>query len=146
MIAASGRRRDGFVAALMVVVLFALVLLGGGLLRIIWLRHSDLRGAERRLQAEWLAGSALDRAAARLADEPSYAGETWTIPADQLDGHHAASVLIEVRPVPGQPDRRTIRARADYPAVESRRARQSRETTIVIPEPTSPERKGETPK
>ncbi len=34
----------------------------------------------RRLQAEWLAESGLARAAARLAADPSYKGETWDVP------------------------------------------------------------------
>jgi hypothetical protein len=127
------RRKSGFVAAVAVVVLFLLVLLGGGLLRVVWLRHSDLRGAERRLQAEWLAESALDRGSARLAAEPGYRGETWNIPSERFNGRDAASVLIEVRPVPGHPDRRILRARADYPADGTRRARRSRAITIDLP-------------
>lgn len=140
-----GRRR-GFIAAAVVVVLFVLVLLGGGLLRVVWLRHNDLRAAERRLQAEWLAESALDRASARLAADPKYAGETWNVPAERLGGRDAGSVRIEVTPAPGHPDRRVVRSRADYPADESRRARQSREITIVVPQATSPERKGDSPR
>jgi hypothetical protein len=140
-----GHRR-GFIAAAIVVVLFVLVLLGSGLLRVVWLRHGDLRAAERRLQAEWLAESALDRAAARLADDPSYAGETWNIPADRLGGRDDATVRIEMRPSPGHADRRVIRARADYPAAEARRSRQSREITIVVPPATTKERKGDPPR
>ncbi len=142
----SDGRRRGFVAAAVVVVLFVLVLLGGGLLRVVWLRHSDLRAAERRLQAEWLAESGLDRASARLAADPNYPGETWTIPAERLGGRDAATVLIEVRPSPGHADRRVVRARADYPTAEPRRARQSREITVVLRPNTDPERKGDTPR
>jgi Tfp pilus assembly protein PilX len=139
-----GRRR-GFVAAALVMILIVLVVLGGGLLRVAWLRHSDLRAAERRLQAEWLAESALDRASARLSDDPNYTGETWNVPADRLGGRDSATVLIEVKPSPGRADRRVVRARADYPKAEARRARQSREITIVVP-PNTPERKGDTPR
>ncbi len=142
----SKARRRGLIAAVVVAVLFVLVLLGGGLLRVAWLRHNDLRASERRLQAEWLAESALDRAAARLAADRDYAGETWAVPADRLGGRDAASVRIEITPSPGHPDRRVVRARADYPAAESRRARQSRETTIVVPPATTPERKGDPPR
>ncbi|HEY2159042.1 MAG TPA: hypothetical protein VGH33_25665 [Isosphaeraceae bacterium] len=138
------RPRSGFVAAVAVVVLFLLVLLGGGLLRVVWMRHADLRGAERRLQAEWLAESALDRASARLAADSGYRGETWNIPAERLNGRDAATVLIEVRPVPDHPDRRALLARADYPTAGTRRARQSREITIVVPVATTPARPGDT--
>lgn len=138
--------RRGFIAAAIVMILFVLTLLGGGLLRVVWLRHSDLRAAGRRLQAEWLAESALDRAAARLAADPSYAGETWAIPAERLGGRDAASVRIEVTPAPGHPDRRVVRARADFPADEPRRSRHSRQIEIAVPAATTPERKGDSPR
>ena len=136
-----GRRR-GIVAAALVVALFVLVMLAGGLLRVAWLRHSELRAAERRLQAEWLAESALDRAAARLMADAGYRGETWAVPAEDLGGRDGGSVRIEVRPVPDHPDRRIVRARADYPTDEARRARRSRELTITL----APERKGDSPR
>ena len=136
-----GRRR-GIVAAALVVALFVLVLLAGGLLRVAWARHSELRASERRLQAEWLAESALDRAAARLGADPEYSGETWSVPAADLGGRDGASVRIEIRPVPDRPDRRVIRARADYPTDEARRARRTRELTITL----APERQGDSPR
>lgn len=137
---AAGRRR-GIVAAALVVALFVLILLAGGLLRVAWARHSERRAAERRLQAEWLAESGLDRAAARLAADRDYRGETWAVPPEDLGGRDAGAVRIEVRPVPDRPDLRTIRARADYPTDEARRARRTRELTITL----VPERKGDTP-
>lgn len=135
-------RRPGFVAAALVVALFVLVALAGGLLRVAWLRHSELRVAERRLQAEWLAESALDRASARLAADREYRGETWVIPAADVGGRDGGSVRIEVRPVPDHPDRRAIHARADYPTDEARRARRSRTLTITL----APERNGDSPR
>ena len=141
------KRRRGLVALALVMALFVLVLLAGGLLRVAWLRHSELRAAERRLQSEWLAESALDRAAARLEADPDYRGETWAVPAEALGGREAGAVRIDVRDVPDHPDRRVIRARADYPADEARRARRTRELTITLapgPKPdTTPERMGE---
>jgi hypothetical protein len=139
----TNRRRSGFVAAVAVVILFLLVLLGGGLLRVVWLRHSDLRGAERRLQAECLAESGLDRASARLAADPAYHGEIWSIPADRLNARDAAAVRIEVLPTPDHPGRRVLRVRADYPADGTRRARQSREITVLLSEATAPTRTGD---
>jgi hypothetical protein len=134
------------IAAAVVAVLFVLALLGGGLIRVVWLRHGDLRAAERRLQAEWLAESAIDRAAARLDADPTYAGETWTIPADRLGSRDGASVRIDVAPVPDHPDRRLTRARADYPAEGPRRTRHSRALTITLRPSGAPERQGDTPR
>jgi autonomous glycyl radical cofactor GrcA len=143
-------RRPGLVAVMLITVIFVLILLGGGLLRVAWMRHSGLKAAERRLQAEWLAESALDRASARLATSPDYAGETWAVAASEIGGLDDASVTIEVKPVSGQATRRAVHVRADYPRDAVRRARHSRELTIEItPRETpksTPERKGDAPK
>jgi Tfp pilus assembly protein PilX len=49
------------------------------------LSHRRLvRDQERRLQAEWLAESGVRRALARLAANPDYPGETWSIASDAL--------------------------------------------------------------
>jgi hypothetical protein len=134
------------IAVAVVAVMFVLALLGGGLIRVVWLRHGDLRAAERRLQAEWLAESALDRAAARLNDDANYAGETWTIPAERLGSRDGGSVRIVVDPVPDHPDRRVVRARADFPADGPRRVRHSRSLTITVRPSAAPERKGDSPR
>jgi hypothetical protein len=140
-------RRRGMVAAAIVAVLIVLVILSGSLLRVIWLRHADLRASERRLQAEWLAESGLDRAASRLAGDPGYQGETWAIAASELSSRDEASVKIVVTLVPGKPERRAVRVVADYPVDEPRRHRQSRELMIDLNSPTkpnsTPDRKGD---
>jgi hypothetical protein len=128
-------RRRGMVAVAIVAVLIVLVILSGSLIRVIWLRHSDLRGSERRLQAEWLAESGLDRAVARLALEPGYVGETWNIAATELGGRDEATVKIGVTAVPDKPDRRAVRVVADYPVDEPRRHRQSRELMVDLNSP-----------
>ncbi len=89
-----------------------------------------------------MAESALDRAAARLAADPGFRGETWNIPAERLGGRDAGVVRIEVLAVPDHADRRLVRARADYPTTGTRRARESREIAIVLTEPTNPARPG----
>jgi hypothetical protein len=81
-------------------------------------------------QAAWLVESGLERAAARLAGDPGYAGETWRLPADALAGPDSAVVLIEVEPMAEQPRRRLVRVRADYPDHPQQRARQSKQVVI----------------
>jgi type II secretory pathway component PulK len=58
------------------------------------------RIAERRLQAELLVTSGFDRAAARLARDASYQGETWKLPAAELHlaADETAEVAIAVKP------------------------------------------------
>ena len=86
-----------------------------------------------RVQAAWLAESALQRAAGRLAIDDTYTGETWTIPAEELTGTDGGLVVIEVAAVPNDPSRREVRVRADYPNHPQHRARQSRQTIVQLP-------------
>jgi len=93
------------------------------------------RASQRQLQqaqAAWLAESALERAAAALAGDAQYGGETWNVPADQLTGEYPAVVLIEVEPVPGRGDRRRVRARADYPDHPHHRCREVRQVQVQL--------------
>ncbi len=145
--------RRGLISAVLVMALFALILIAGGLVRVAALRLGEVRASERRLQAEWLAESALDRAAARLSARPDYPGETWDVPASEIGGPDGGTVVIEVKPVPGRPDRRSVRVRADYPRDAPRRARESRALTIAAapssaprPGPTDPAPKGDAPR
>ena len=86
-----------------------------------------------RLQAAWLAESGLERAAARLAADPGYQGETWNVPAEQLAGSDAAVVNIEVQPAGEQPDLRLVSVRADYPDHPRHRARQTKRALVQLP-------------
>jgi type II secretory pathway component PulK len=83
-------------------------------------------------QAGWLAESGLERAAARLAANGNYPGETWTLPAQQLGSPDSAVVRIEVQSVSNQPNRRLVRATADYPDHPHDRARQTRQATVQL--------------
>jgi len=87
----------------------------------------------RQVQCRWLAESALDRAAARLASDPKYQGETWTIPGDRLPRQEKATVKIEVSTRPDKPLERLIRVQADWPEDDPARARVSKQTTIDLP-------------
>ena len=82
--------------------LIVITLISGAVLKV-GLAHRDLvRAQERRLQAEWLAESGVQRALARLAVDRDYAGETWPFsaadlglperpPADRHDGRIGSS-------------------------------------------------------
>ncbi len=83
MIAHARSRRSGLTIIAVMLTLSVLVILGSVVLRATALRRGVARGLEHRMQAQWLAESALERARARLAADPAYKGETWTLtPAD----------------------------------------------------------------
>jgi type II secretory pathway component PulK len=63
-------------------------------------RH-EVDRLQRAVQARWLAESGLQRAAAQLANDAGYSGETWIVPANKLDGRRTAQVTIAM---PGSTD------------------------------------------
>ena len=96
-------------------------------------QQKRVRAQAWQLQARLLAESALERAAARLAADPKYAGETWVVPAEALDGRSGATVSIEVQTLAEQPHRRAVRARADFPDQPEWRVRRTRLAIVEIP-------------
>jgi len=125
------RRGAAIVCALVCLVMAAA--LAAVVTRIAVLGWQGARDEGRRAQAAWLVQSGLERAAARLATEPDYAGETWRIPADVLDGRHDAVVLIEVTTAAENPRQRTVRVRADYPDDLVDRIRKSKQLVVTLP-------------
>ena len=95
-----------------------------------------MQNESRRLQAIWLAESALERAVWRLAADAAYRGETWTLSAEQLAGNHRGVVKIEVQTIPEQPDHRLVRVWADYPDHPQHRVRQHKEARVSLAQPT----------
>ena len=90
-----------------------------------------LRAQERQMQTAWLAESALARAAARLAADRDYQGETWTISAQELGGNDDAVVRISVETA-ADGSSHTVKVQADHPADGEHRQRESRERRLRV--------------
>jgi len=107
---------------------------------VIFLSLLRLSVAERRrveteawqVQAAWLAESGIERAAARLAADPEYQGETWALPADLLGGRYDAVVKIRVETIPDDEPRRLVHVEADYPDDPQNRARRSKQVVMEV--------------
>jgi len=95
-------------------------------------QQQRVRSRAWQLQARLLAESGLERAAARLAADPKYAGETWSVVPEALDGRHGAAVQIQVEALPRPSSRRLVRVRADFPDQPDARVRQTREAVVEI--------------
>lgn len=125
------RRRRAFVLLVALAALAVATVLFG-----IWLRASlaaarTQRQQEQRLQAEWLAQSALQRAAAQLRLDRTYQGETWQVSRTELAGVGAGRVTIAIEPA-AQPARRKINVRAQYPSDRPSSAAYSKSLTIDL--------------
>jgi type II secretory pathway component PulK len=124
--------RRGAILAVTIVCLIVAVAMLTAILSEATARRRQTRVALWQVQAQWLAESGLERAAWRLAGDPNYSGERWTLPAEEFHGDAAAAVTIEVEAVAGQPRRRLVRAQADYPDDPHDRARQSKQTVVEL--------------
>ena len=129
----SHRRRGhsrGLTVVAVLVCLVIITIMAGALLRVGLAHRERAKALEHRLQAEWLAESGIQRAIARLAVDPGYRGETWEVPARDLDSEDDALVTITIEPARGAAQGRTVRVQADYPRDPTRRARHSRAIDI----------------
>jgi hypothetical protein len=122
-------RRSFVVVAVVVVLAMAMTLFA------LWAQaavreHRWLDGQALRIEAIRLAEAGLARAEFRHAQDPQYIEETWSIPAADLRGKHAAEVRIRVERL-GAALRFT--ATADFPAGTVRRARVTKQIEITNP-------------
>lgn len=136
-------RRGTILLLVLVCVLIAGALMAS-VVRSTTLRRAQQRQEFARWQASRLADSGLARAAARLASDTNYRGETWDIPAEALGGR-PGRVTIALTPDPQGEAPWLARATASWPALEegaSRRAH-SQFTRVARVHPSG--NKGETP-
>lgn len=88
---------------------------------------------ERHLrQTEWLVQAGAERAAFRLASDVEYAGEVWSLAADQIDGTNPGVVNISVRR--DSTDRASVRVVAEFPADRVASIRRTRDFLIDLPQ------------
>jgi type II secretory pathway pseudopilin PulG len=139
-------RSRGLTVVAVLVCLVVITLVSSAVLKTVVAQREFARGRERRLQAEWLVESGLERVRARLDLDRDYTGETWALstrdlglpeegrsdPAAENAAGAAAVVSIAVERVPGDALRRQVRVQADYPRDAPRRARQSRQMLIDL--------------
>jgi hypothetical protein len=152
------RRQRGAILIVVLVCLAVAAAMSVVVVRQIAAERHVVQMNHRSLQALWLAEAGVERAAARLAADPKYAGETWTIPAEELAAgkrgqspfvhstrravpangdcplfpaaDDGAVVRIQVETIAGQSERRSVRVEADYPDAPERRCRQVKQIVV----------------
>jgi Tfp pilus assembly protein PilX len=129
------RTRTNRRATLVVSVLACLtliMLLAGSWLRVVAMERRQLAAQHNRMQAEYVADAALARAAARLASDPAYDGETMHASGESLASAAGAAVTIRVRSIEGDPHARLVTVSAEFPAGSRDRAVRSIEQQIHL--------------
>ena len=135
--AVSERRRRGLALIVALAVLALVTLLASTLIQGIGHERRASQATERQAQADWLVRAGADRVRARLAQSGEYQGETWDIPAGELDGRNAARVVIAVADAKneGASARKRVTIRAEFPREELLQARRSRSFTVIVGRP-----------
>lgn len=111
-------KRRGAVLMAALVLLAVILVTAAAMLQQLAATHRAARFAGRKLQAQWLAESALDRALSKHKTDPEYKGETWRPLAD-ANGYQG-SARIDVQQVDGE---HIVTIVADFPDHPQHRAR-----------------------
>lgn len=132
-----GQGRRGLITVIFLIVLLLVSLTMASLVRAMLTQRELVRSGSIRVQADWLAQSALNRAAARLKAEPAWSGETWNISADELRQTNAAAITIEVRNDASRSTHRQVRVTVVSPPEGPPRVRLQRTYAVDLPGPSS---------
>jgi Tfp pilus assembly protein PilX len=125
------KQRRGVILVVVIVCLMVTAAIVICLVRQLNMSRQMQQASHDSVQAGWLAEAGVERAAARLAANAAYAGETWQIAATELGGNDAAEVRIKADRLAGRSDQWKIRVEADYPIVPAFRCRRMKEIVIA---------------
>jgi type II secretory pathway component PulK len=128
--------RRGAALIVVLVMLTVIFAIAGIMLRHIALQQRSARDQQRKLQAQWLAESALDRAIAKLADDPKYAGEKWQPEWSSGVTEQTGQAQIEVKTMPDASNFE-IQVTAEHPVHPVYRAQVVLRRSIPIPRSTN---------
>lgn len=132
MVRYQSQPRRGTVIIITMVVLLILMAISATLVSSVVQTRTQFVREEQRLQTALIADAGLSRAIAQLRTNGKFAGETWQIPAEQLNGVSPASVVISVADVAGE---RIVSAAAAYPLETPKPIRITRELRIPSQQP-----------
>ena len=128
------RHRRAVILIVLICVMTVAVTLFGLWARQAVIEHRSIEMQAYRLQAVRLAEAGMQRMLATRKSNAAARTESWSVPADQLDGRHAALVRLESRPAADGKSTKYV-ATAEYPAESVRREVVTR--SISVPAPMS---------
>ncbi len=131
----STRARKNRTGSTLVMVLVGLLLVGSAaaaLVQTATLQRNVVKSESARLQAEWLATSAAQRAAVTLQTKPDYAGEVWDLKPEDIGQSEEAKIEIKVSPDAANEKVRSVAIRVESPPGEQAVVRVTREITVRL--------------
>ena len=127
----TGPRRGALVIIVMICLLLV-SLIGTSLVKLALAQRAQTLREQLRLQANWLAESGVDRAAARLSASPDYEGEEWRLKTAEAINGKPGRVIIKVSLDTNLLNRRVVSVVADYPSQTEQRARVHKQVVIDL--------------
>lgn len=132
------QRRTGAILAVAIVCIAIALMLATALSRAAVVQHRQSQQGINQQQALWLAESGLQRAIFQLRTAPDYAGETWEVPATELDSTHTGLVTIRVQPSGSGDGKTELQVTAKYPAEKTTAATYTRSIVLTASEGNKP--------
>ena len=131
-------RRSGAILAVAIVCIAIALMLDTALSRAAVVQHRQSQQGIQQQQALWLAESGLQRAVFQLRTSPDYVGETWEVPATELDAAHPGLVTIRVQPSGSGDGKTELQVTAKYPADKATAATYARNIVLTAAEGNTP--------
>ena len=131
----SYHRPRGITMFVTIVCLAVIAALGASLLRSLAAEHRQAQLRRDQMQAFWLAESAVQRGAARLAADSAYAGEQWQVEAGANGRRARAQATIRIEAVDGNALARRIVVEARCPAEDAASVTQQRAIVVTSDQP-----------
>jgi hypothetical protein len=124
-------RRRGIAALFVLVCLSFATVVGTLLMQAVVAERADMSRLALRHQAECLLDSGVDRAIAQLARSSVYRGETWSISSAELPGAGPASVHIDIKPDPANPNRLRLRVTTSLRSLKGPAVEAAKELNVI---------------
>ena len=126
------RQRSGLMIIAALVCLLIVTSIVGSMLQSALRARRQLHAERNCRQAELLLEAGANRAAARLASEPDFRGDTWNLPAEAIVGHGDGRVTTEISRNEAS-EAWQLRVIAEYPLGRDFPIRRSHTFSILSP-------------
>lgn len=124
--------RRGTMLVFAMIALLVTTMIGASLMRTTVVSMRQIQREQQQVQAHWLAEAGCQRALAKIHSDKQYVGETWDVPAEQLQSSAGATVRITIDGEIAESTARTVIAIAEYPKASAQPVRVTKRLTISV--------------
>jgi hypothetical protein len=124
--------RRAMALAATLICLLVVMLLASSVIKALTMRRQASRWDEQQLQCLFLIESAVDRSKARLAQDPDFAGESWTASMSERGETRSGIAEIRVERVPHESQLRRVEIIARWPDDPLMRVQRTKQLTITL--------------